>query len=77
MGKEAKKIKGLGSFDVLNISPDLIEGHVFEDGDKMNIWVSNDSNRIPLLIESPLAVGSVKAVLKSHQGLKYELNESK
>lgn len=74
---ERKKIKGLGRYDVMRLSPDLLEGQVFEDGDEMNIYVSNDNNRIPLLIESPLSVGSVKAVLKSHQGLKYELNESK
>lgn len=72
----SKKIKGLGKYDVMRLSPDLLEGHVFEDGDEMNIYVSDDKNRIPLLIESPLSVGSVKAVLKSHQGLKYELNDS-
>ena len=71
-----KKIKGLGNFDVMNLNPDLIEGHVFDEGDQMNIWVSDDENKIPLMIESPLVVGSVKAILKSHRGLKFELQES-
>jgi len=75
--KENKKVKGLGTYNAMRLSPDLIEGHVFNEGDEMNIWVSNDQNKIPLLIESPLNVGSIKAVLKSHQGLKYDLHQSK
>lgn len=72
-GTEVKKIKDLGEFKTIKISPDLVEGNVFKKNDRMNIWVSNDQNKIPLLIESPISVGSIKAVLKSHEGLKYAL----
>ena len=37
------------------------------------VYVSDDKNRIPLLIESPVSVGSVKAVLKNYKGLKYNM----
>ena len=37
----------------------------------MNIWVSDDKNKVPLLIESPISVGSIKAVLKSYSGLRH------
>ena len=74
-GKEAKKkIKGQGSFNTIKFSPEVITGDVFEEGTEMNIWVSDDGNRIPLLIESPVSVGSVKAVLKSYSGLKHDLS---
>lgn len=75
--QKTKKIKGLGHFDVIKLNPDLIEGHVFSEGQTMDIWVSDDQNKIPLMIESPLSVGSVKAVLSEHQGLRYELKNSK
>lgn len=72
-GTEAKRIKGLGKIDALKVSPTLVKGDMFNENDKMIAWVSNDSNRVPLMIESPLSVGSAKAVLKSYTKLKTEL----
>ncbi len=68
---DKKKIRGKGKWRSLQFSPDLIEGSYFKEGDKMNIWVSDDRNRMPLLIESPVSVGSVKAVIKKYDGLRY------
>ena len=68
--KEVKKIKELGEYPTLKIRPELIAGNVFKEGDIMNIWVSDDKNKIPLLIESPISIGSVKAVLKKYSGLR-------
>lgn len=74
-GKEAnKKIKGQGRFNTVKVSPELIAGNVFEEGQSMNIWVSDDQNRIPLIIESPVSVGSIKVVLKDYEGLKHPLS---
>ena len=70
-----KKIKGLGRYDALVISPELITGDVFPEGSEMKVYASDDENRIPLLIESPVSVGSVKAILKSYSGLKYDLKK--
>ncbi|HPK10263.1 MAG TPA: DUF3108 domain-containing protein [Saprospiraceae bacterium] len=71
--ENGKKIKDLGKFNTLRVIPDLVAGEVFKKGDKMKIWVSNDENKLPLLIESPVSVGSIKAVLKSYEGLRYPL----
>ena len=68
--KEVKKIKNLGKYATLKIRPELIVGNIFKEGDVMNIWVSDDKNKVPLLIESPVSIGSVKAVLKSYSGLR-------
>lgn len=77
-GKEKnKKIKDLGKFNTIRVIPDLVAGEVFKEGDKMKIWVSDDGNKIPLLIESPVSVGSVKAVLKSYSGLRHPLTSKK
>lgn len=74
-GKEAKKsIKELGTFKTIRVIPDLVVGEVFKDGNKMKIWVSDDENKLPLFIESPLKVGSAKVVLKSHSGLRHPLS---
>jgi hypothetical protein len=73
-GKEKKKVKDLGKFNTIRVIPDLVAGEVFKEGDKMKIWVSDDANKLPLLIESPVSVGSVKAVLKSYSGLRHPLS---
>ena len=74
-GRNRKKhIKGQGSFDVIQISPQLIVGNIFSEDEGMTIWVSDDANRLPLMIESAISVGSVKAVIKSWSGLKYPLS---
>ncbi|MFZ1750521.1 MAG: DUF3108 domain-containing protein [Saprospiraceae bacterium] len=65
------EIKDLGVFNTIKVVPDLVTGNVFKDGNKMQVWVSNDGNKLPLLIESPLSVGSAKAVLKSYSGLRH------
>lgn len=66
-----KRIKGLGKFRTHAISPELIAGDVFNAGTKMTVWVTADDNRVPLMIESPVSVGSVKAVLQDFRGLRH------
>ena len=73
-GKKAnKKIRNRGRFDTIKFSPQIISGRVFKKGEEMTIYVSDDKNQIPVLIESPVSVGSVKAVLKSYKGLRFDM----
>ena len=66
------KVKGMGRYKTYKFSPELIAGEVFNEGDEMSVFVSQDKNKIPVLIESPVSVGSVKVVLKSYKGLKHD-----
>lgn len=70
---EDKRIKGLGKCNVRKFSPTLITGNVFTEEAKMHIYVSDDDAKIPLLIESPITVGSVKAILSEYNGLKHPI----
>jgi hypothetical protein len=54
-----------------------ISGRTFSEEAVINIWASDDENRVPLLIESPLSVGLVKAILKKYDGLAHELSAKK
>ncbi|MGL5947192.1 MAG: DUF3108 domain-containing protein, partial [Sediminibacterium sp.] len=38
------------------------------------VWVSDDPNHIPLRIESPIVVGSVKVDMMHYQNLRYPLS---
>jgi len=59
LGKETIKTK-YGKFHAIKFKPLLIKGTIFEGGEKMTVWVSDDPNHIPLRVESPISVGSVK-----------------
>jgi hypothetical protein len=72
-----KRIRKTGKVPVHLFEPEVIAGDIFKKGDRMKVYVSNDKNRIPLMIESPVSVGSVKAILKGQYGLKNELNYDK
>ncbi len=77
LSREEKSIRGLGKFNTLRFSPQVVAGNVFKENAQMKIWASDDANKVPLMIESPVAVGSVKIVLKSYKGLRYDLSAQK
>ena len=72
--KERKKVRGLGKYQTIKVRPSVIIGTVFDEDDEMNVWITDDENKVPLLIESPIRIGSVKAVLKEYRGLRYPLD---
>jgi len=69
LGKEKITTK-LGTFNAIVIQPLLIEGTIFKGGEKMKIWVSDDKNHVPLRVNSPILVGSIKVDLMSYENLK-------
>ena len=72
MGKEVIKTK-YGKFRAIRFKPLLVKGTIFEGGEKMEVWISDDNNKIPLRVESPISVGSVKVDMMSYRNLRYPL----
>ncbi|HRD57018.1 MAG TPA: DUF3108 domain-containing protein [Ferruginibacter sp.] len=72
MGKEKIKTK-YGKFNAIKIKPLLVKGTIFEGGEKMNAWISDDQNRLLLRVESPISVGSVVVDMHQYRGLRYPL----
>ena len=74
LGKmKEKKIRGLGKFEVYELAPEVVAGDVFSENSEMRVWASTNSSCLPLQIESPISVGSIKAVLMEHSGLIHNL----
>jgi hypothetical protein len=69
IGKERVTTK-YGTFNAIKISPLLIEGTIFKGGEKMMVWVSDDANRIPVRVDSPILVGSIKVDLVGYDKLR-------
>lgn len=72
LGKEVIKTK-YGKFKAIKFKPMLISGTIFSGGELMTVWISDDKNRIPLRIESPITVGSVKVDMMGYRNLRYPL----
>lgn len=75
-GREVKKIKNLGKFNTLKFRCQIAtsDGFSFTDGTEFEVWISDDRNKIPLYIKSPIKVGSINAYLSSYEGLRYPLD---
>jgi len=73
-GKETKRVRGLGKFDCIKFSGYLVKGDIFDGGEDLEVWVTDDKNRIPVWIESPIKVGKIKARLANFKNLKYPLD---
>ncbi len=72
LGKEIVKTK-YGEFRAIKFKPLLVKGTIFEGGEKMTVWVTDDDNHIPLRIESPIIVGKVKVDMMSYRNLRYPI----
>lgn len=73
LGKETVKTK-YGKFKAIKFKPLLVKGTIFEGGEKMTVWVSDDPNHIILRVESPIAVGSIKMDMMQYRNLRYPLS---
>ncbi|MCD4681246.1 MAG: DUF3108 domain-containing protein, partial [Bacteroidales bacterium] len=51
----------------------LLEGSLFKGGEDLIVWVSDDDNKVPILIEAKILVGSVKVYLDEAVGLRNEM----
>lgn len=60
-----------GEVACLIFRPYVMAGRVFKEKESLTVWVSDDENKIPLLIKADLAVGSLKASLIQFKGLQH------
>lgn len=69
LGKDQVTTK-YGTFKAIKISPLLIEGTIFKGGEKMVVWVTDDNNHLPVRVDSPILVGSIKVDLIGYENLR-------
>lgn len=73
-GREVREVRGLGRVNTLKFSCQLVNdvADSFEEGSEFFVWISDDGNKVPVFLESPLRVGSVRARLVEYGGLMYD-----
>ena len=68
-GKDRIKSE-FGKINAIRLSPVMPENEVFDGGEAISVWISDDQNKIPIRMEATMFVGKVAVDLKHYQGLK-------
>ena len=66
-----------GQINCMVFKPKMQEGRVFEDGEKMKLWISDDQNNLLVKVETQIWAGTIRAILKKYKEVKYPLSISK
>ena len=66
-----------GMINCMVFKPKMQEGRVFEDGEQMKIWITDDANHLLMKVETKIWAGTIKANLVDYKELKYPLSISK
>ena len=75
IGPEVLRVPKMGKFDTMKFACTIgsSEEFSFTDGTEFFIWITNDENKIPVMLASPVRVGEVRAYLRRYEGLKHPL----
>jgi hypothetical protein len=72
---EQIKVPKMGVFNTLKFACTIgtSEEFSFTDGSEFFIWITNDENKIPVMVMSPVRIGSIRLYLRGYKGLHYPL----
>ena len=68
LGKDEIKVSG-DKYKAMKFCPVVQEGRLFENEQDVTVWISDDENKIPLLAQGKVLIGSIKMELTKAQGL--------
>lgn len=75
IGREVKRVPKIGKFRTLKFRCQIgtSDGFSFTDGTEFTIWITDDRNKFPVYLESPIRIGSICGYISTTSGLKYPL----
>ena len=68
MGRETIKLRR-GKFRCMKFQPIVQEGRTFEKSDDLQVWITDDKNRIPILAKANIIFGSIKMEVVEYKNL--------
>jgi len=71
LGNESIKFRNKKKQNCIKISPLILETSIFKSGEKMTVWLSNDKNKVPIIMESELRIGKILVEIVSSKMLRY------
>ncbi len=73
-GKDKVTNQNHKTINCIHFQISLIEGTIFKANETMDVFVSDDENRIPIYVEAEILVGSIRVYSKSIKGTKVPMN---
>jgi hypothetical protein len=74
LGTETIKIRR-GKFRCMKFAPVVQEGRIFKSEDDLTVWITDDENKIPILIKAKIFVGSIKMEVTDWTGLANDISK--
>jgi hypothetical protein len=72
IGKEVISLRS-GDYRCMKFVPVVQEGRIFKDSEDLQVWITDDKNKIPILAKASILVGSIKMEMVEHEGLRNPL----
>ena len=72
LGKETIKLRK-GKFRCMKFVPVVQEGRIFKDSEDLQVWITDDENKIPILAKAEVLVGSIKMQMVDYEGLAHSI----
>lgn len=69
MGKEVVENHDGKKYRCIKFAAKMVKGTIFRGDEDVVVWITDDDNRIPVLIEAKILVGSVKAYIMDMRGI--------
>jgi hypothetical protein len=73
LGREVIKTK-TGKYNAIKFKPLLIKGTMFQAGEHMTVWVSDDPDHVPLQVESTIMLGKIRVEMQEFEGRRTPLS---
>ncbi len=73
LGREVKENRDGKAYLCHKFRALLVEGTIFKGGEDLVAWVTADANKIPVMVEARILIGSIKAYLTGYENLVEEL----
>jgi hypothetical protein len=69
LGRQRIEVEA-GTFDCIVVEPMVVEGGLFKNEGSIQVWLTNDANKMPVKVSTKVIVGSIDITLTKYQGLK-------
>ena len=74
LGKETISLRK-GKFRCMKFVPVVQEGRIFKDSEDLQVWITDDENKIPILAKAEILVGSIKMEVVDYEGLAHDISK--
>lgn len=71
LGHERIKDRNKVEHDCIKFKAKMVEGTIFNGGEDVTVWVTDNKNKVPILVEAKILVGTIKAYSTNNEGLRY------